>query len=603
MARDGVVTSFDGTRIVYSFFPAHNLAAGQRAPTVMVGPGYSSGRTNDSDANVKGLLDDGYNVLTWDPRGFGQSTGNVEIDSPDFEARDARALIDMLAQQAEVQLDKPGDPRLGMAGASYGGGIQWVTAATDDRVDVIAPSISWHSLVTSLDKSDTAKAGWGSLLFGLGVEGSTVPGVTGGVAGSPNGFQFGRQQDPHSTQALLDGAATGAFTKDDKDFFASRGPGDLVSRIRIPTLITQSTSDTLFTLNEAIQNYQHVRANGVPVKMVWFCGSLTSGDVAHGLCNTNAGPDNQTVLHETLRWMDRWLKPAGPGARPRDTGQFGPRFQWVSQDGVLHAADDYAPPAGPPLVANGSGSLTLTPGSTSGTSITAGPGTNSVNVPLPVVSQPTQIVGEPQLKLEYTGTAPVPDARVYAQLVDTGSGQVVGPVVAPVPLTLNGEKQTLEMPIEGVALTVTPQSRYSLQITDGTTVYFAQRQGGIVNFSRISLTAPTVSPAAARANSAPAKCIDRRTFKFRIHQHRKRIVRVRVYINRKLAKTVRGHRVTQVRLKRLPRGLFRVKIVAVASNGQRVISARTYRGCEKSPPHTTVRPRAASAGGDRRFQP
>src|SRR5690349_70768 len=75
-ARDGVVTSFDGTKIVYSFFPAHGLKAGQRAPTVMVGPGYSSGRSSDTSPEVAGLLDDGYNVLTWDPRGFGDSTGN-----------------------------------------------------------------------------------------------------------------------------------------------------------------------------------------------------------------------------------------------------------------------------------------------------------------------------------------------------------------------------------------------------------------------------------------------------------------------------------------------------------------------------------------------
>jgi ABC-2 type transport system ATP-binding protein len=591
-ARDGVVTSFDGTRIVYSFFPAHGLADGRRVPTVMVGPGYSSGRADDADPNVKGLLDNGYNVLTWDPRGFGQSSGQVEIDSAEYEGRDASALIDVIAQQPEVQLDQPGDPRLGMAGASYGGGIQWVTAATDNRVDVIAPSISWHSLVTSLDKNNTAKAGWGSLLFGLGVQGTTVPGVTGGADGSPNGFQFGRQQDPRATQALIDGAATGTFTAADQEFFASRGPGDLVRAIRVPTLITQSSSDTLFTLNEAIENYKLLRANRVPVKMVWFCGSLTtpSEDVAHGLCNSDAGPDSQTVLHETLNWMNRWLKAPRVTPRPRDTGQLGPRFQWVSQDGVIHAGDDYPLPGGPPVVADGSGPLTLIPGSASGTLIAAGSAANSVTVPLPAVANPTQIVGEPQLRLEYTGTAASADARVYAQIVDATSGQVVGPVVTPVPLALDGRPQTLELPIEGVALTATPDSRYALQITDGTTVYSPQRQAGVVNFSRITLTAPTVSPAVASGNSAPEKCVDGRKFKFRIHQNRKRIVRVRVYIDKKLAKTVRGRRVTRVAIKRLPQGIFRVKIVAVASNGQRVISVRTYRGCQKSPPRTAVRP-------------
>ena len=62
-----------------------------------------------------------------------------------------------------------------MSGASYGGGIQLVTAAIDSRPDAIAPVIAWHSLVTSLYKARPPKAGWGSALFALGVEGLDDP--------------------------------------------------------------------------------------------------------------------------------------------------------------------------------------------------------------------------------------------------------------------------------------------------------------------------------------------------------------------------------------------------------------------------------------------
>ncbi|MEA2449677.1 MAG: type transport system ATP-binding protein, partial [Thermoleophilaceae bacterium] len=350
-----------------------------------------------------------------------------------------------------------------------------------------------------------------------------------------------------------------------------------------PTLITQSSSDTLFTLNEAIENYKAVRGNHVPLKMVWFCGSLTAEDVAHGQCNSDPGPDTSVVVHQTLRWMDRWLK----GDRSVVTG---PGFEWVSQDGVLHAASRYPLPQGTPLTASGSGTLPLVAGDTTGALITAGPGTNAVNVPLPAVGGPTQLVGEPTLTLDYSGTTPDPDARVYAQLVDTKANVVVGPVVTPVQLTLDGQQHTLSMPIEGVALTATPQSAYSLQITDGSSVYFAQRQAGAVTFKSIGISVPTVSAAAARGNSAPRACVDSRRFTFRIHQHRKRIVRVKVFVNGKHVKTVRGHRVKRVHIKRLPKGLFRVRIVALASNGQRTISLRTYRGCKKGKPHTTIRP-------------
>jgi ABC-2 type transport system ATP-binding protein len=67
------------------------------------------------------------------------------VDSPDFEGRDVQALIDFVARQPEARLDGPGDPRIGMSGPSYGGGIQIVTAAIDGRVDAITPTIAWNA--------------------------------------------------------------------------------------------------------------------------------------------------------------------------------------------------------------------------------------------------------------------------------------------------------------------------------------------------------------------------------------------------------------------------------------------------------------------------
>ena len=45
------------------------------------------------------LLQNGYNVVTWDPRGEWGSGGTLEIDSPDFEAKDMQAIISWVAQQ------------------------------------------------------------------------------------------------------------------------------------------------------------------------------------------------------------------------------------------------------------------------------------------------------------------------------------------------------------------------------------------------------------------------------------------------------------------------------------------------------------------------
>src|SRR4051794_29962688 len=147
LARDTTVASFDGTKLTVHFFPS---PSGGLAPTVMVGPGWASpGATDENGGDgpsfgftgVGTLRKAGYNVLTWDPRGFGTSEGTVEVDSPDFEGRDAQALIDFVAQQPEAQLDAPGDPRIGLAGGSYGGGLAPVPPAPPPRVDAPPPGL------------------------------------------------------------------------------------------------------------------------------------------------------------------------------------------------------------------------------------------------------------------------------------------------------------------------------------------------------------------------------------------------------------------------------------------------------------------------------
>src|SRR3954454_943192 len=325
-ARDATVTSFDGTQIVLSFFPAEGLQPSQKAPTVLEGHGW--GGSGDTDANsasseqtgnvgVGPLRKAGFNVLTWDARGFGSSGGTVEVDSPDAEAKDVSALIDWLAQQPEAKLDAMGDPRVGMTGVSYAGGIELVTAPRDKRIDAIAPIIAWHSLLTSLYKEEIVKGGWSSALYASGVGGSH------------------NRLDPHITSAFTSGVSTGQLSADDRAWFDSRGPGDAVGDIRIPTFLVEGTADTQFTLHEAIENYAILRANGVPTKMMWFCGG-------HGTCLTGTGQAGH-IEAAVIAWLRRYL--AG------DTSvSTGPRFEWLADDDVWRSGDDYPLPAGAPLV-------------------------------------------------------------------------------------------------------------------------------------------------------------------------------------------------------------------------------------------------------------
>src|SRR4051794_19319598 len=98
-ARDATVTSFDGTQIVLSFHPAPQ---GGKAPTILEGHGWGGSRETDPNAasdeatgnvGVGALRKAGFNVLTWDSRGFGTSGGAVTAGSPHARGRDGSAPL------------------------------------------------------------------------------------------------------------------------------------------------------------------------------------------------------------------------------------------------------------------------------------------------------------------------------------------------------------------------------------------------------------------------------------------------------------------------------------------------------------------------------
>ena len=126
------------------------------------------------------LAEAGYAVLTWSARGFGRSTGEIALNSPDYEVKDVQQLIDWLAKRPEVRLDAAGDPRVGIAGGSYGGAIALMAAAHDARVDAIVPQITWSDLADALFPDVTGKGPengvfkrmWAGIFFGRGGAGA-----------------------------------------------------------------------------------------------------------------------------------------------------------------------------------------------------------------------------------------------------------------------------------------------------------------------------------------------------------------------------------------------------------------------------------------------
>jgi ABC-2 type transport system ATP-binding protein len=475
------LTSFDGTTIRIHWFPDPLGSGGRLHPTVLMGPGWgSSGDTDTSQAGIQGALSiaqlwqGGFNVLTWDPRGFGHSGGEAEVDSPNDEGRDVSAMLNWVAQQAGVQLDRPGVPRVGMVGESYGGGVQFAAAERDCRIDAIAPTIAWHSLGTSLDKNQTPKIGWGNILASVS---STA------------------KLDPEITTADNEMNTTGTIDAGAVSFFESRGPAQFLSRVKVPTLILQGTVDDLFTLDEGIENYEALHRQGTTVSMAWFCGG-------HGVCLTDPGSALE-VGPLSLAWMQHYVA-RDPNAHVLKG------FAFVDQDGTSYAAAGYPLPAGAPVVATGSGTLALQAGGGSGPPVVAanataanvvdsvalpvtpGPAKNALNITVPT-TRAAVLLGPPTLSMTYSGTvAPgTRPTRVFAQLADPATGIVVNNQITPIPVTLDGKSHSVTIPLESIGYTAKPGASLELQLVATTVAYITPRLGGTINFERVRVAVPT----------------------------------------------------------------------------------------------------------------
>src|SRR5262245_12487418 len=165
-------------------------AASVAHPVAAVLLAHGFGGTKDSAADdAKQLADHGYAVLTWTAEGFGASGGQIHLDSPDWEVRDAQRLIDWLATRPDIRRDGPGDPRVAVVGGSYGGGLALMAAGYDKRIDAIVPQITWNDLGNAFlpeatgagPASGVFKKVWAGLFFGNGSSAGAalLPGGTG----------------------------------------------------------------------------------------------------------------------------------------------------------------------------------------------------------------------------------------------------------------------------------------------------------------------------------------------------------------------------------------------------------------------------------------
>ncbi|MFE6688615.1 alpha/beta fold hydrolase [Streptomyces sp. NPDC057743] len=350
------------------------------APAVMTTNGFGGSKADGStDAMARAFAARGYVVLAYSGLGFGKTGCPISLDDPEIDGKAASQLVDLLAGTRAandgtridfVAQDRPGDPRVGMIGGSYGGAIQMATASVDHRIDALVPLITWNDLSYSLDPNNADrthgvsgplpgayKYQWTNGFFLLGeAQGLLHPGLSRSRAGSAGCLHF--VAPACRTKRLLDSHRYPADkTRAVLQYVRSVSPVSYLKSVTAPTLLVQGQADTLFDLNEAAATYRTLAGQGTPVKMIWQSWGHSGGlkDPAKGELNLAKGNfDTSYVGQRILSWFDRYL-------RHRTAADTGPAFayyrDWVANGPAYATASAFPTGGSRRLYLSGDGTL------------------------------------------------------------------------------------------------------------------------------------------------------------------------------------------------------------------------------------------------------
>lgn len=318
-ARDGIsyevrlASDVDGERIAFIIHEPDSVDPADDYPIIGQAHGYSGSRTTGRNSTLfAGLLGNGYGMYSMDQRGHGQSGGQIRLLDPDFEGLDMLQIVDWIGDNIgwldfSENPDNPEDFLFGSIGLSYGGGFQHTLLRLDpqQRLDAMAPDITWYDLRYSINTNNVFKTKWALLLAGLA---QSTPG--GQHQEVDDGLQRGVSTgDLNDTEKALLYRSSMAYNCDGTNVgdMIQNGDGEPIDVGRlitpIPAFYTQGPSDTLFDLTETWRNYNCLRSIDPEVDLrVW---------TQHGSHDDLGGSrscGNVTAATATVAFFDRHLK-------------------------------------------------------------------------------------------------------------------------------------------------------------------------------------------------------------------------------------------------------------------------------------------------------
>lgn len=254
---DQTLTGFDDETVAFTVY-VPETPQGERVPLILHSHGFGLSRaknfedpdpvesflTNDVSGDVarRAWLEKGFYVISFDQRGFGETTGNITVMDPDVDCRNVSQIIDW-AEENLVNLSFDGDdPMIGAIGLSYGGGFQTVCSSVDNRFDAIVPLATWSNLPYSLYANNTPKNIWLDILS-LASMGKLEPYLFEAIIGATTTGEI----DPETVARL------GSYSPLS---FCQGGRSDGRTLSNADALFIQGSNDVLFNINEAVENYE-----------------------------------------------------------------------------------------------------------------------------------------------------------------------------------------------------------------------------------------------------------------------------------------------------------------------------------------------------------
>ncbi len=166
--RDDVkITAHDGVVLAANVFVPKTSDSSERFPVIVMP---SSWLCEEHEYYAQGakFCQKGYIVLEYSPRGWGISTGLVNVGGPD-DMEDIKTIIsyvianypvDGVVKNSAGKVVDDSKAKVGMCGISYGGGFSLLGAAFDQRVKASMCMVPWGDLGSALYLNQTTKAVW-----------------------------------------------------------------------------------------------------------------------------------------------------------------------------------------------------------------------------------------------------------------------------------------------------------------------------------------------------------------------------------------------------------------------------------------------------------